>query len=68
MPTLVPNRICVYPKDVQNITGKRERTARKLISDIRQSLGKKKNEFVTIQEFCKHTGLKEADVTRFLVY
>jgi hypothetical protein len=68
MPTLVPNRICVYPKDVQNITGKRERTARKLISDIRQRLGKKKNEFVTIQEFCQHTGLKEADVARFLVY
>jgi hypothetical protein len=48
MPQLVPNRIVIYPKDVQNITGKKERSARKLISDIRQELGKSKQEFITI--------------------
>jgi hypothetical protein len=35
MTQLVPNRIVIYPKDVQKITGKKERTARKLIGDIR---------------------------------
>ena len=66
MPLLVPNRICIYPKDVQNITGKKERTARKLLSDIRQSLGKQKNELVTVEDFCRHTGLKEEQINRFL--
>ena len=68
MTQLVPNRIVIYPKDVQNITGKKERTARKLISDIRQSLGKSKNEFVTIDDFCSYTGLKNEQVVDFLVY
>ena len=68
MPVLVPPRICIYPKDVQNITGKKERTARKLISDIRQRLGKKNRDFVTIYEFCQHTGLKEVEVFKFLIY
>jgi hypothetical protein len=66
MPVLVPNRICIYAKDIQNITGKKERTARKLLSDIRQSLGKQKNELVTVEDFCRHTGLKEEQVSRFL--
>ncbi len=68
MPILVPSRICIYPKDVQNITGRKERAARKLISDIRKKLGKLKSEFVTVQEFCKHTGLKEEEVFQFLIH
>jgi len=67
MSTLVPNRIVIYPKDVQNITGKKERTARKLISDIRESLGKRKNDFVTVDEFCAFTGLKLEQVNKFLI-
>ena len=42
MSQLVPNRIVIYPKDVQNITGRKERAARKLICDISQELGKTK--------------------------
>jgi archaellum biogenesis ATPase FlaH len=68
MPQLVPNRIVIYPKDVQNITGKRERTARKLLSDIRKKLGKLKSEFITIDEFCSHTGLNKEQVQEFLLY
>ncbi|MBY0426792.1 MAG: hypothetical protein K2Q22_14245 [Cytophagales bacterium] len=68
MSVLVPTRICIYPKDVQNITGKKERTARKLLSDIRQSLGKQKNDFVTVEEFCTFTGLKKELVQPFLLY
>ena len=68
MTQLVTNRIVIYPKDVQNITGKKERTARKLISDIRQYLGKSKNEFVTIDDFCLFTGLKKEQIVDFLVY
>ena len=68
MKQLVPNRIVIYPKDVQNITGKKERSARKLISDIRLKLGKSKEEFVSINDFCNYTGLKKEQVEAFLVY
>lgn len=68
MPQLVPNRIVIYSKDVQNITGKRERTARKLLSDIRKKLGKLKSEFITVDEFCSHTGLKKDQVQEFLLF
>jgi hypothetical protein len=68
MPQLVPNRIVIYPKDVQNITGKKERSARKLISDIRIKLGKSKEEFITINDFCNHTGLIKEQVEVFLIY
>lgn len=66
MSQLVPNRIVIYPKDVQNITGRKERSARKLISDIRIKLGKSKEEFITINDFCNHTGLMKEQVEVFL--
>ena len=68
MSQLVPNRIVIYPKDVQNITGRKERAARKLISDIRQELGKTKQEFVTIHDFCDYTGLPKEEIEHFLRY
>ena len=68
MSQLVPNRIVIYPKDVQNITGRKERAARKLISDIRQELGKTKQEFVTIHDFCEYTGLPKEEADPFLRY
>ncbi|MDX2191207.1 MAG: hypothetical protein SFY32_15225 [Bacteroidota bacterium] len=67
MPNLVPTRICIHTKDVQNITGKKERTARKLLSDLKQSLGKPKSYLVTIYDFCRYTGLNEAHVEKFLI-
>lgn len=60
------NRICIYSKDVERITGRKGRTARKLLNEIRKKLGKAKNDFVTISEFCDHTGLKEEEVKNFL--
>jgi hypothetical protein len=68
MPILVPNRICIYPKDIQNITGNKDRTARKILFDLKRKLGKKKNELVTVQEFCAHAGLKEEEVMKFFLY
>ena len=68
MPEIVPVRICIYAKDVQNITGKKERTARKLLSDIRYKLGKQKKDFVTVSEFCEYTGLRIDHVQKFILY
>ncbi len=62
----VPNRIVIYAKDVMNITGRKERTARKLLARIKRILKKDKDAFVSVEEFCQHTGLKEEKVIPFL--
>lgn len=62
----LPTRIVIYPKDVENITGRRGRTTRKLLQKIREALGKKPHEFVTIKEFCLFTGISEDLVKDFL--
>ncbi len=56
----------IYPKDVEAITGRSLRTAQLLLQAIRQKLGKGKNDFVTIQEFAKHTGFNEEDIIKRL--
>lgn len=65
-PNRIPPRVVLYPKDVENITGRRGRTARKLLQKIREALGKSKDEFITIKEFCFFTGIEEELVKDFL--
>ena len=62
----IPTRIIIYPKDIVNITGRRERTARQLLQKIRNALGKQSHEFITIKEFCLFTGINEDLVKDFL--
>jgi hypothetical protein len=56
----------IYPKDVQYLTGKTERTARRLMKAIRKKLGKEKHQMISVREFCEYTGLREDDVLRRL--
>lgn len=51
-------RVCVYPKDVQRITGKSERYGRMLLKKIKEKLSKEEHQFVSIEEFSQYTGLK----------
>jgi len=51
-------RICIYPKDIQRITGKSYRQSIRLLQKIRMDLSKKENEFLSIEEFCQYTSLK----------
>jgi anti-sigma factor ChrR (cupin superfamily) len=60
-------RLCVYPKDVQRITGKSERWGRMLLLKIRESLNKQEHQFVSIEEFCIYTGLKIDQVQTLLI-
>ena len=62
----VPNRIVIYAKDIMNITGRQERTARKMLSQIRKKYNKEKGAFVTVDEFCRYTGFNEERISRFL--
>ena len=64
---IVPKRIIIYPKDVQNITGKKYKMANRLINKIKQHLGKPEDGLVTVKEFCQFTGIAEAEVQRFML-
>jgi len=56
----------IYAKDIMNITGRRERAARKLLAQIRKKYKKKKGSFISVYEFCDFTGLKPENVKDFL--
>jgi predicted site-specific integrase-resolvase len=61
------NRIIIYPKDIQRITGKSERYGRILIKRIKQHYQKDDHQVVSIEEFCNYTGLKLELVKEFLI-
>lgn len=50
-------RLCIYPKDIQIVTGRSERYGRKLIKKIKEAFSKQNHQLVTIEEFCSYTGL-----------
>lgn len=60
-------RITIYPKDIQRITGRSERYGRMLIRRIKQKLNKQEHQFVTIEEFCEYTGLKMESVRQHVI-
>jgi hypothetical protein len=55
-------RICIYPKDIQRITGKSYRQSARMLKAIKLSYEKQDNELLTIDEFCQYTGLKSEQV------
>jgi len=50
-------RVCIYPKDVQIVTGKSERWGREVIKKIKSHYSKESHQLVSIEEFCQYTGL-----------
>ncbi|UOK41491.1 hypothetical protein LZF87_09190 [Flavobacterium enshiense] len=50
-------RMCIYPKDIQQITGKSERQSRNIYARIKEQNNKQKHQMVTIHEFCEYMGL-----------
>lgn len=59
-------RLCIYPKDIQRITGKSERYSRDLIHKIKTILNKPDHQFVTVAEFCTYMGLPMEAVQVFI--
>ena len=60
-------RLCIYPKDIQRITGKSYRQSLRLLKEIRKRLNKLENEFVSVEEFCQYTSLKKEQVELFIL-
>ncbi|MGX9985374.1 hypothetical protein [Chryseobacterium sp. POL2] len=60
-------RLCIYPKDIQRITGRSERYSRALIQKIRKHYNKPEHHLVSIEEFCTYTGLEHAKVIEYII-
>jgi hypothetical protein len=63
----IPTRICIYAKDVINLTGRKPRAAWKLLARIKRKYNKGKGQFITIREFAEFTGISMEDVQNGLV-
>ena len=59
-------RACIYPKDIQRITGRSERYGRKLLQDIKNFFGKEPYQFITIKEFAEYSGIEEEIVLQYI--
>jgi hypothetical protein len=60
------NRMILYTKDIMMITGKSERTARRICTRIRQQNNKPLRSMITVEEFCQYSGLTVEYVLAFL--
>jgi len=60
-------RLCIYPKDIQRITGKSYRQSIRLLQKVRKELNKLENEFVTVEEFSVFSGLKLEQVLPLII-
>jgi hypothetical protein len=60
-------RLCIYPKDIQRITGKSYRQSARLLQKIKSDLNKLENEFVSVEEFCNYTSLKIEQVEPLII-
>lgn len=61
-----PTRLCIYPKDIQRITGKSERYSRSLMSKIKTYLNKPDHQVLTVEEFCTYMGLPYESVKELI--
>ena len=59
-------RICIYTKAVMGLVGCGERSARKIISRVRQQYHKEPHQPVSLPEFCAYMGFSENEVQKRL--
>lgn len=59
-------RLCIYPKDIQRITGKSYRQSIRILKAVRQLFNKPENSYVSVTEFCIYSGLTYQEVVAFL--
>jgi hypothetical protein len=62
----IPGRAVIYVRDIQNITGRSSSSASRYLQAIREFFGKKREQWVTIYEFCEFSGMKLELVRRYI--
>jgi hypothetical protein len=60
------NRLCIYPKDIQRITGKSERQSRNILVQIKAAHNKQKHQLVTFSEFCDYLDINPDDAKDYI--
>ena len=60
------DRLVIYAKDIQTVTGKSERTSRTILKKVRESFSKEKHQAVSVNEFCEYIGLPTEQVVKLL--
>lgn len=51
-------RVCIYPKDVQLITGRNYKQSRLYLNKVKQHYNKEPHHLVSVAEFCEYAGLQ----------
>ncbi len=64
---MITKRVCIYPKDIQLITGRSERYGRKLLQTIKDVLEKEPHQFVTVKEFSEYAGIELDIVNTYII-
>lgn len=63
----IPKRVCIYPKDIQSITGKSYRQSTRMLQQIRNDLKKDKEQLITIDEFCSYMAINKEEILFHIV-
>jgi transposase-like protein len=64
--TIATQRLVIHTNDITKILGINIRTAQRLLQSIRESLGRKKKDYVSIKEFAEYVHLGEDEVKQNL--
>ncbi len=64
---MIIKRVCIYPKDIQRITGRSERYGRKLLKEIKEYFDKEPHQFITLDEFSEYTGIQLNIVNQYII-
>jgi hypothetical protein len=65
-PKIATQRLVIHTNDITKILGINIRTAQRLLQSIRDELGRKKKDYVSIKEFAEHVHLGEEEVKQNL--
>ena len=58
----ISQRLVMHAKDIMQITGKCERTSRRMIARIRKNNSQEKRTWVSIEEFSRHSGISQENI------
>ena len=62
----IMQRLCIYPKDIQIITGRSERYGRSLIRKMKDHFNKEAHQLITVEEFCQYMGFQVESVSKHI--
>gem|GEM_PF-5692041 len=62
----IPQRQIIYRKDIEFFMGCSERTAQRVMRRVRDAVGKRIGDYITVSEFCEVMRIEEREVRGFV--